>query len=58
MSRLTVAVQVLGVGEGDAVAEEVEGLLQNLRHAGELALVEDVGSVHHHLQVFGADLVE
>ena len=50
MAGVAVLLDVLGVGEGDVVAEQVDGIGKHLVLSGQLAPVIDVGSIEHHLQ--------
>ena len=58
VAGIAVLLDVLGVGEGDVVAEQVDGLGKHLLLSAQLAPVIDVGPIEHHLQARRPHLVQ
>ena len=54
---ITIMVEVFGVSEHDITADEGKGFGQMILHAAEITAVEEIGTIHQHLQGRAADLV-
>ena len=50
MPRIAIVIKILGMGNRDAVTQQVESLIEDLGHTGQITVAKQVGCVQYHLE--------